>query len=58
MKQRRLRWLGHVRRMEDGRLPKHILYGEFYNMPRRTGRPKMRYKGVIKRDMTGFHISP
>ena len=23
-----LRWLGRVRRMEDGRIPKDILYGE------------------------------
>jgi len=44
--------------MEDGRLPKDILYGEFHNAPRRTGRPKLRYKHVIKRDMAGFHISP
>ena len=52
-----LRWLGHVHCMEDGRLPKDILYGEFYNAPRWTGRPKLRYKDVIKRDMAGFHIS-
>ena len=26
LSQRRMRWLGHVRRMEDGRLPKDILY--------------------------------
>ena len=58
LRQRRLRWLGHVHRMEGGRLPKDILYGEFYNVPRRTGRPKLRYKDVIKRDMAGFHISP
>ena len=58
IRQRRLRWLGHVHRMEDGRLPEDILYGECYNAPRRTGRPKLRYKDVIKRDMAGFHISP
>jgi len=44
--------------MEDGRLPKDILYGELYNAPHRTGRPKLRYKDVIKHDMAGFHISP
>ena len=26
--QLRLRWLGHVRRMEDGCIPKYIVYGE------------------------------
>jgi len=44
--------------MEVGRLPKDILYSEFYNVPRRTGRPKLRYKDVIKGGMVGFHISP
>ena len=58
IRQRRLRWLSHVHHMEDGRLPKDILYSEFYNVPRRTGRPKLRYKDVIKRDMAGLHISP
>ena len=58
IRQRRLHWLGHVHRMEDGCLPKDILYSEFYNAPCRTGRPKLRYKDVIKRDMAGFHISP
>jgi len=33
----RLRWRGHVCRMEDGRLPKDILYGQ------PVGRPKLRY---------------
>jgi len=57
-RQRRLRGLGHVHHMEDGRLSKDILYGEFYNAPFRTGRRKLRYKDVIKRDMASFHISP
>jgi len=58
MRQQRLRWPSHVHRMEDGRLPKDVLYGEFYNAPRSSGRPKLRYKDVIKRDMASFHISP
>ena len=45
-------------RIEDCRLPKDILYSEFYNAPRRTGRTKLRYKDVIKRNMADFHISP
>ena len=28
MQERRLRWLGHVARMEDHRLPKCVLFGE------------------------------
>ena len=39
LRQRRLRWLGHVRRMEDGRIPKDILYGQLATGKRRTGRP-------------------
>ena len=48
---RRLRWLGHVTRMQDGRLPKDILYGELATGSRPTGRPSLRYKDVLKRDL-------
>ena len=51
LRQRRLRWLGHVRRMEDGRIPKDILYGELALGRRITGRPHLRYKDVCVRDM-------
>ena len=51
LRQRRLRWLGHVRRMEDGRIPKDILYGELALGRRTTGRPHLRYKDVCARDM-------
>ena len=39
LSQRRLRWIGHVRRMEDGRIPKDGLYGKLASGSRRVGRP-------------------
>ena len=51
LRQRRLRWLGHVYRMEDGRIPKDLLYGELESGSRPIGRPKLRFKDVCKRDM-------
>ncbi len=56
LRQRRLRWLGHVRRMEDGRIPKDILYGELAMGRRNTGRPHLRYKDVYIRDMKAVDI--
>ena len=51
LRQRRLSWLGHVRRMEDWRIPKDILYGELASGKRSVGRPRLRYKDVCKRDL-------
>ena len=54
--QRRLRWLGHVSRMDDGRIPKYILYGELTLGRRTTGHPRLRYKDVCVRDMKADDI--
>ena len=56
LRQRRLRWWGHVRRMEDGHIPKDILYGELELGRRTTGRPHLRYKYVCVRDMKAVDI--
>lgn len=40
----RLRWLGHVSRMEDERPVKVLLFGELNDGKRPFGRPKIRYK--------------
>ncbi|KAI4877165.1 hypothetical protein NFI96_020668 [Prochilodus magdalenae] len=48
---RPLRWLGHVTRMQDGRIPKGILFGELATCSRPTGRPKLRYKDTCKQDL-------
>ena len=58
LSQRRLRWLGHVHRMEDGRIPKSILYGELSEGQRRKGRPQMRFIDVCKRDFKATNIDP
>merc|ERR1712237_70973 len=51
LSQRRLRWIGHVRRMKDGRIPKDVLYGELAVGHRHTGRSMLRFKDVCKRDL-------
>ena len=48
--------LGHVRRVEDGRIPKDILYGELALGRRTTGRPHLRYIDVCVRDMNAVDI--
>ena len=54
--QRRLRWLGHVTRMEDGRIPKDMLYSELCLGTRPTGRSALRFKDVSKWDMKACDI--
>ena len=56
LNQRRLRWLGHLRRMEDGRLPKDILYGQLVEGKRKAGGPKLRYKDACRRDLKACNI--
>jgi hypothetical protein len=56
LSQYRLRWLGHVRRMEDGRIPKDLLYGELVQGKRNIGRPTLRFKDTCKRDMKTLNI--
>ena len=41
--------------MDDGRIPKYILYGEL-TLGRTTGHPHLRYKDVCVRDMKDVDI--
>ena len=52
LSQRRLRWL------EDGRLPKDILYGQLTSGARPVGRPALRFKDACNRDMKACDINP
>ena len=44
LKQRRLRWLGHVVRMDDGWIPQDLLGRELVQGKRPTGRLHLHYK--------------
>jgi hypothetical protein len=54
----RLRWAGHVNRMPRTRTPHMILHGVLENATRRKGRPRLRFKDVLKRDLKDFSIQP
>ena len=56
LSQRRLRWLGHILRMNTERIPKFLLYGELIVGKRNRGRPKLRFKDVCKRDLESLNI--
>ncbi|KAK7095695.1 hypothetical protein V1264_005069 [Littorina saxatilis] len=42
--------------MEDGRIPKDLLYGELASGKRAQGRPQLRYRDVCKRDMKALDM--
>ena len=48
---KRLKWLGHIERMDDQRISKQVLYGESELGKRKVGSPKLRYIDQIKTDI-------
>ena len=52
LKAKRLRWLGHVDRMSENRIPKQVLYGEITaGRGRKRGGQIKRYKDLVKTDL-------
>jgi hypothetical protein len=49
IKIRRLEWAGHIIRMEEERIPKKVLNGNFH-ATRPMGRPRTRWADVVQRD--------
>jgi hypothetical protein len=54
--QRNLRWAGHVNRMANNRLPKQILYSQLKDGSRGIGRPRLRFKDTLKRNLKDKNI--
>ena len=46
-----LRWTGHLMRMSPDRLPKQVLYSQLSSGHRKRGRPRLRFKDTIKRNL-------
>ena len=49
IKIRRLQWAGHIIRMEEERIPKKVLNGNFHTT-RPVGSPRTRWADVVQRD--------
>jgi len=50
IKDQRINWLGHLERMEEGRMPKKIFTQEL-ERTRRRERPRKRWKEEVERDL-------
>ena len=58
IQRRRLRWLGHVSCMQDGRIPKNVLYGELCHWNLTCRGPTRRFIEVCKRVLKAGNINP
>ena len=51
-----LNWTGHIMRLSAIRLPKQILFSQLASGNRERGRPRLRYKDTIKRNLKQRNI--
>ena len=52
----RLRWLRHLGRMDESRLPRRMLNARLAVGTRKAGRPKTSYLGVVQEDLKSMSL--
>ena len=57
IQERRLRWLGHVMRMDRERIPHQELQLELEGFKRKAGRPRKNWKDIVTKDLRRMGIS-
>jgi hypothetical protein len=55
IKAQRIRWLGHVERMEAGAMPRRMMEGRLFT-GRRKGRPRLRWMDDVVADLRAMRI--
>ena len=56
LRQKRLRWFGHVQRRDKDEATRNILQMSV-NGKRNRGRPKLRWRDLVKEDMARIHMT-
>jgi len=51
LRERRLRWLGHVFRMDHQRIPQQALYWQVAGYKRGPGRPRANWRSAVNKDL-------
>jgi len=51
IKERRLRWLGHVLRIQDSRIPRQAIQWELRGYKRKPGRTRKNWMDIVRRDL-------
>ena len=57
IKERRLRWLGHVLRMDRNRLPRQAVLWDISGTKRKPGRPRKNWIDTIQQDLKSIGMT-